>query len=89
MMVCVCGRMWSCVVQVRLKEAGVASEIIAVSVGPKQAQEQIRSALAMVHFIPTYELWQQEQEQRTLTSHVCAYGAGRRQGRARHHGPAP
>jgi len=32
---------------VRLKEKGIATEVIAVSVGPKQAQEQIRSALAM------------------------------------------
>lgn len=32
---------------VRLKEAGVASEVVAVSVGPKQAQETIRTALAM------------------------------------------
>ncbi len=32
---------------VRLKEKGVASEIVAVSVGPTAAQEQIRTALAM------------------------------------------
>ena len=32
---------------IRLKEAGTASEIIAVSVGPQQAQETIRTALAM------------------------------------------
>jgi electron transfer flavoprotein beta subunit len=32
---------------VRLKEAGKASEIIAVSVGPAQAQETLRTALAM------------------------------------------
>ena len=32
---------------VRLKEAGKASEIIAVSIGPQQAQETIRTALAM------------------------------------------
>src|SRR5438309_2952722 len=32
---------------VRLKEAGVASEIVAVSMGPPQAQETIRTALAM------------------------------------------
>lgn len=32
---------------VRLKEKGVATEIIAVSVGPTAAQEQIRTALAM------------------------------------------
>jgi len=31
----------------RLKEAGKASEVIAVSVGPQQAQETIRTALAM------------------------------------------
>lgn len=32
---------------VRLKEAGKASEVVVVSVGPSQAQEQLRSALAM------------------------------------------
>jgi electron transfer flavoprotein beta subunit len=32
---------------VRLKEKGVAAEIIAVSVGPQAAQEQIRTALAL------------------------------------------
>jgi electron transfer flavoprotein beta subunit len=32
---------------IRLKEKGVATEIIAVSVGPMQAQETIRTALAM------------------------------------------
>lgn len=32
---------------VRLKEVGVASEIIAVSVGTSQSQEQLRSALAL------------------------------------------
>lgn len=32
---------------VRLKEAGIATEVIAVSVGPQQAQETIRTALAM------------------------------------------
>ncbi|MBL1406463.1 MAG: electron transfer flavoprotein subunit beta [Hyphomicrobiales bacterium] len=31
----------------RLKEAGIADEVIAVSIGPKQAQETIRTALAM------------------------------------------
>lgn len=31
----------------RLKEAGKAEEVIAVSIGPKQAQETIRTALAM------------------------------------------
>jgi electron transfer flavoprotein beta subunit len=32
---------------VKLKEGKVASEIIAVSIGPKQAQETLRAALAM------------------------------------------
>jgi electron transfer flavoprotein beta subunit len=32
---------------VRLREAGKASEVVAVSIGPQQAQETIRSALAM------------------------------------------
>ncbi len=32
---------------VRLKEAGAASELVAVSMGPQQAQETIRTALAM------------------------------------------
>ena len=32
---------------VRLKEKGVATEIVAVSVGPAQAQEQLRTALAL------------------------------------------
>jgi electron transfer flavoprotein beta subunit len=32
---------------VRLKEKGVVTEIVAVSIGPAQAQEQIRTALAM------------------------------------------
>jgi electron transfer flavoprotein beta subunit len=32
---------------IRLKEKGVASEIIAVSIGPKETQETIRTALAM------------------------------------------
>lgn len=32
---------------VRLKEAGTVSEVVAVSVGPKVAQEQLRSALAL------------------------------------------
>ncbi|TFF18762.1 electron transfer flavoprotein subunit beta/FixA family protein [Jiella endophytica] len=32
---------------IRLKEAGTASEVIAVSVGPQQSQETIRTALAM------------------------------------------
>ena len=32
---------------VRLKEAGVASEVIVVSIGPDAAQKEIRQALAM------------------------------------------
>jgi electron transfer flavoprotein beta subunit len=32
---------------VRLKEAGTASEVVAVSIGPQQASETIRTALAM------------------------------------------
>lgn len=32
---------------VRLKEKGIATEIVAVSVGPQSAQEQIRTALAL------------------------------------------
>ncbi|SFY28978.1 electron transfer flavoprotein beta subunit, partial [Azotobacter vinelandii] len=32
---------------VRLKERGIASEIVAVSVGPAAAQEQLRTALAL------------------------------------------
>jgi len=32
---------------VRLKEAGKATEVVAVSIGPQQAQETIRTALAM------------------------------------------
>ncbi|VAW13239.1 Electron transfer flavoprotein, beta subunit [hydrothermal vent metagenome] len=32
---------------IRLKEAGHASEIVAVSIGPQQAQETLRTALAM------------------------------------------
>lgn len=32
---------------IRLKESGAASEVVAVSIGPKQAQETIRTALAM------------------------------------------
>src|SRR5271165_916414 len=32
---------------IRLKEAGVATEVIAVSIGPAQAQETLRTALAM------------------------------------------
>ncbi|WP_317930329.1 electron transfer flavoprotein subunit beta/FixA family protein [Halioxenophilus sp. WMMB6] len=32
---------------VRLKEKGIAAEVIAVSIGPKQSQEQIRTALAL------------------------------------------
>ena len=33
---------------IRLREAETASEVVAVSVGPQQAQETIRTALAMV-----------------------------------------
>ncbi len=32
---------------VRLKEKGIATEIVAVAIGPKEAQEQIRTALAL------------------------------------------
>ncbi len=32
---------------VRLKEKGIASEVVAVSIGPQQAQEQIRAAMAL------------------------------------------
>ncbi|NNE22843.1 MAG: electron transfer flavoprotein subunit beta/FixA family protein, partial [Rhizobiales bacterium] len=32
---------------IRLREAGTAEEVVAVSVGPQQAQETIRTALAM------------------------------------------
>jgi electron transfer flavoprotein beta subunit len=32
---------------IRLKEAGIASEIVAVSVGPQKAQDTLRTALAM------------------------------------------
>src|ERR1700689_4077649 len=32
---------------IRLREKGKATEVIAVSIGPQQAQEQIRTALAM------------------------------------------
>ncbi len=32
---------------VRLKEAGKASEVVAVSIGPEKAQEQLRTAMAM------------------------------------------
>ncbi|EBK2343920.1 electron transfer flavoprotein subunit beta/FixA family protein, partial [Salmonella enterica subsp. enterica serovar Enteritidis] len=32
---------------VRLQEAGVVSEIVVVSIGPKEAQEQIRGAMAL------------------------------------------
>ncbi|ABV36056.1 electron transfer flavoprotein beta-subunit [Shewanella sediminis HAW-EB3] len=32
---------------VRLKEAGVASEVVVVTVGPKAAQEQLRTAMAL------------------------------------------
>src|SRR6202521_4810756 len=32
---------------IRLREAGKATEVVAVSIGPQQAQETIRTALAM------------------------------------------
>lgn len=32
---------------IRLKEAGTASEVIAVTIGPKASQEQLRTALAL------------------------------------------
>jgi electron transfer flavoprotein beta subunit len=32
---------------IRMKEAGVADEVVAVSIGPKTAQEQLRTALAL------------------------------------------
>jgi electron transfer flavoprotein beta subunit len=32
---------------VRLKEKGIASEVVAVTIGPQQAQEQIRAAMAL------------------------------------------
>ncbi|MCV6605025.1 MAG: electron transfer flavoprotein subunit beta/FixA family protein, partial [Porticoccaceae bacterium] len=32
---------------VRLKEKGVATEVVAVSIGPQQSQEQIRTSLAL------------------------------------------
>ncbi|MEL6781639.1 MAG: electron transfer flavoprotein subunit beta/FixA family protein, partial [Pseudomonadota bacterium] len=32
---------------VRMKEAGTATEVVAVSIGPQQAQETLRTALAM------------------------------------------
>ena len=32
---------------VRLKEKGIATEIVAVSIGPKACQEQIRNAMAL------------------------------------------
>ena len=32
---------------VRMKEKGIATEVVAVSIGPAQAQETIRTALAM------------------------------------------
>jgi electron transfer flavoprotein beta subunit len=46
---------------IRLKEGGVASEIVAVSMGPQQAQETIRTALAMgadrgIHVLTDAEL---------------------------------
>jgi electron transfer flavoprotein beta subunit len=46
---------------IRLKEKGVATEIVAVSMGPQQAQETIRTALAMgadrgIHVVTDAEL---------------------------------
>jgi electron transfer flavoprotein beta subunit len=46
---------------IRLKEKGIATEIIAVSMGPQQAQETIRTALAMgadrgIHVVTDAEL---------------------------------
>jgi electron transfer flavoprotein beta subunit len=46
---------------IRLKEGGVVSEIVAVSMGPQQAQETIRTALAMgadrgIHVLTDAEL---------------------------------
>ena len=32
---------------VRLKEKGIATEVVAVSIGPKTAQEQLRTAMAL------------------------------------------
>ncbi len=32
---------------VRLKEKGIATEVVAVTVGPKAAQKQLRTALAL------------------------------------------
>ncbi|WP_027855476.1 electron transfer flavoprotein subunit beta/FixA family protein, partial [Marinobacterium litorale] len=32
---------------IRLKEAGVASEVVVVSIGPKAVQEQLRTAMAL------------------------------------------
>jgi len=37
----------ACEEAIQLKEKGVAEEVVAVSIGPKQAQETLRSALAM------------------------------------------
>src|ERR1700722_9393560 len=46
---------------IRLKEAGTASEIVAVSLGPQASQETIRTALAMgadrgIHVLTDAEL---------------------------------
>ena len=46
---------------IRLKEKGIATEIVAVSMGPQQAQETIRTALAMgadrgIHVVTDAEL---------------------------------
>ena len=32
---------------IKLKEAGIAKEVVAVSIGPQQSQETLRTALAM------------------------------------------
>ena len=44
---------------IRLKEAGKADEIVAVSIGVKQAQETLRTALAMIlsRFIPGFGVY--------------------------------
>ena len=39
---------------VRLKEKGTVSEIIVVSIGPKEAQEQIRSSMAWVQTVVSW-----------------------------------
>jgi len=42
---------------IRLKEAGQADEVVAVSIGVKQNQETLRTALAMGAFVPSW-WWQ-------------------------------